>query len=122
MADTTTIEGFLAEWIAAFNAHDLDRHMALYAEDAILFGAVDELQVGRDAVRRYFGARGPDVRVEAYPLPLVRMPRPDIAITAGPVEFADGDQPMPYRVTWVLMRGEKGWQIVQHHGSPRRGL
>ena len=28
--------------------------MALYLEDAVLIGSVDELQVGRDAIRGYF--------------------------------------------------------------------
>ena len=31
--------------------------MALYTEDATLFGSVDELQVGRSAIRDYFGKR-----------------------------------------------------------------
>ena len=48
MTATPTLETLLAEWIAAFNAHDLDRHMQLYTEDAILFGSVDELQNGRE--------------------------------------------------------------------------
>ena len=47
MGITPTIETLLAEWIAAFNSHDLDAHMELYTEDATLFGSVDELQVGR---------------------------------------------------------------------------
>ena len=57
MTATPTFEGLLKEWIEAFNSHDLDRHMALYTEDATLFGSVDELQVGRDAIRTYFGKR-----------------------------------------------------------------
>jgi uncharacterized protein (TIGR02246 family) len=115
-----TIEEFLAQWIDAFNAHDLDRHAALYARDAMLFGSVDELQIGRDAIRDYFGGRGPDVRVESYPMPRVTMIGPDVALTAGHVEFADGDTPMPYRVTWVLVREGGQWRIAQHHGSPRK--
>ena len=42
-----------------------------------------------------------------------------VAVTAGHVDFADGDQPMPYRVTWVLAKRDGNWQIAQHHGSPR---
>ena len=51
MSATPTVESLHAQWVAAFNAHDLDRHMALYHEDAMLFGAVDELQDGRSAIR-----------------------------------------------------------------------
>jgi uncharacterized protein (TIGR02246 family) len=121
MTKTPTVEALLAEWMAAFNAHDLDRHMALYTEDATLFGSVDELKVGRSAVRSYFAARGPEVRVKAYPMPHVRMIAGDVALTAGHVDFADGDEPSPYRMTWVLVRQDGDWRITQHHGSPRRG-
>jgi len=121
MTATPTVESFLAEWVAAFNAHDIDRHMALYREDAMLFGAVDALQSGRDAIRAYFAGRGPDVRVAAYPMPQVRKISDDVVATAGHVEFADGDQPMPYRMTWMLVREDGNWRIAQHHGSPRRG-
>ncbi|MEW9836563.1 SgcJ/EcaC family oxidoreductase [Mesorhizobium marinum] len=121
MTATPTVEALLAEWIAAFNAHDLDRHMALYTEAALLFGSVDELQRGRDAIRAYFGRRPPGVRVRSYPMPEVREVAPGVAVTAGHVDFADGDQPSPYRMTWVLVREGGDWKIAQHHGSPRFG-
>ena len=121
MATTPTIEDLLAQWITAFNRHDLDAHMDLYTEDATLFGAVSALQVGRDAIRTYFGARGPGARVASYPMPRVAMFGPDMAVTAGRVDFADGSALMPYRLTWVLVRHGGNWRIAQHHGSPRRG-
>jgi uncharacterized protein (TIGR02246 family) len=121
MSAISSVEAFISRWVAAFNAHDLDTHMALYAEDAMLFGSVDELQHGRASIRRYFGGRGPDVRVKSYPMPEVRILSPNIVITAGHVDFADGDEAMPYRMTWVLVRQDGDWRIMQHHGSPRRG-
>lgn len=119
MSSNSTVEGLLAAWIEAFNSHDLDRHMSLYTEDAVLFGSVAELQIGRDTIRRYFSKRGPGVHVVSYPMPLVRHLSDEIAITAGHVDFADGETPMPYRMTWVLVRQNGGWRIAQHHGSPR---
>ncbi len=121
MTATPTVDRLLAEWIAAFNAHDLDRHMALYTEDAMLFGSIDELQVGRDAVRGYFSRVPATVQVKAYPMPLVRHVSDDVVVTGGHVDFADGDQPDPFRMTWVLVRRDGNWRIAQHHGSPRRG-
>jgi uncharacterized protein (TIGR02246 family) len=121
MTRTPTVESLLAAWIEAFNDHDLDRHMALYTEDATLFGSVDELKVGRDAIRAYFGAVAPTVRVRNYPMPHVREIAPDVAVTAGHVDFADGDTPSPFRMTWVLVRRDGEWKITQHHGSPRKG-
>ncbi len=118
---TPTIESLLAAWIEAFNSRDLDAHMALYTEDALLFGSVDALQIGRPAIRAYFAARPPGVHVAAYPMPSVVALDADHAVTAGHVEFADGDMPMPYRVSWMLVRRAGNWKIAQHHGSPRQG-
>ena len=120
MTATPTIESLLAKWIEAFNSHDLDRHMELYTEDAMLFGSVDELQDGRAAIRSYFGKRPPGIRVKSYPLPRARQVAADVMITAGHVDFADGGQLSPYRMTWVLVRRDGNWRIAQHHGSPRR--
>ena len=122
MTATPTVESLHAQWVEAFNSHDLERHMELYTEDAMLFGSVDELQDGRDAIRAYFSRRPPGIRVKSYPLPRVRMITADVAITAGHVDFADGDQPSPYRMTWVLVRRNGNWRIAQHHGSPRRSI
>ena len=53
-------------------------------------------------------------------MPQVRDVGGDVKVTAGFVEFADGDTPIPYRMTWVLVRRDGNWRITQHHGSPRR--
>ena len=95
--------------------------MKLYEEDAILFGSVDELQKGRERIRSYFGGRPPEVRVKSYPMPEVREVTPDVLVTGGHVDFAVGDAPMPYRMTWVLVNKDGNWKIAQHHGSPRFG-
>lgn len=122
MAQTPTVESLHQQWIEAFNAHDLDRHMALYMPDALLFGAVDELQVGRPAIRDYFAKRSPHMRVSRYVMPKVSMLAADVAATAGHVDFADDVDVMPYRMTWALVRQDGNWRIAQHHGSPRRNV
>lgn len=61
---------FAREWIAAWNAHDLDRILSHYAEDVVfaspfaveLAGAPDGVVRGKPGLRSYF-ARG----LEAYP-------------------------------------------------------
>lgn len=120
MTHTPTIESLIEQWIDAFNAHDLDRHTALYTPDAMLFGAVDELHDGRDAIRSYFEDRGPGVHVKTFAPPLIRQIGDGIAVTSGHVDFADGTQLMPYRLSWTLVQRDGNWRIAQHHGSPRR--
>jgi uncharacterized protein (TIGR02246 family) len=119
MTPTPTIEALLAAWIEAFNKHDLDAHAELYTEDALLFGSIPDLVIGRQAIRRYFSKRGPSVHVRRYPQPHILHLSLDIAATAAHVDFADGDTLMPYRVTWALIRQGGHWRIAQHHGSPR---
>ena len=121
MTATPTVESLHAQWVEAFNSHDLDRHMALYTEDATLFGSVDELQDSRAAIRAYFSKRPAGIRVRSYPMPQVCNVTPDVIVTAGHVDFIDGNALSPYRMTWVLVRQDGNWRIVQHHGSPRRG-
>jgi ketosteroid isomerase-like protein len=94
MTQTPTIEILLAKWIEAFNHHDLDKHMELYTEHALLFGSVDILQNGRDAVRAYFKAVGPDARVRSYPMPTVRHLSENFA----------GNVLSPFRMTWALVK------------------
>lgn len=115
-----TIESLIAAWVDAFNSHDLDRHVALYTDDALLFGSTDELYRGRDGVRAYFGKLPADASVRNYPPPVIRHLDDGTAITAGYVDFADGERLLPYRMTWTLVRRGGEWKIAQHHGSPRR--
>jgi uncharacterized protein (TIGR02246 family) len=118
---TPTIEILLAKWIEAFNKHDLDKHMELYTEDALLFGSVDILQNGRNAVRSYFEAVGPTVHVKSYPMPVIKVISDNVAVTAGFVDFADESAVTPFRMTWALVRQNGNWRIAQHHGSPCKG-
>jgi uncharacterized protein (TIGR02246 family) len=119
MPKTPTIEALLAKWIEVFNTHELDAHAALYTEDAMLFGSIPDLVIGREAIRDYFGKRGRGVHVHRYPKPHIVQLSPEIAATAAHVDFADGDTLVPYRVTWMLVKRDGNWRIAQHHGSPR---
>jgi uncharacterized protein (TIGR02246 family) len=119
MVDTPTPESLRAAWIAAFNNRDLDTHASLYTEDATLFGSIPELVIGRRGVRDYFSRLGPNVKVRTYMEPHTVQISPDVVATAAHVDFADGDNPVPYRVTWMLVKRDGNWRIAQHHGSPR---
>lgn len=121
MTDATTIESLIAQWVDAFNAHDLARHVQLYTEDATLFGSTDELHQGQDAIRGYFAALPAGARVAHYPPPVITLIGDAAATTAAHVDFANGDTLLPYRLTWTLVQRAGNWKIAQHHGSPRSG-
>ena len=94
---TTLSEGeadaFVAEWMEAWNAHDLDRVLEHYADDVEYFSpfiaqmaepgrpGADGRLVGKPAVREYFAAaleRNPDLHFE---------PPAHVAVGAGSVSF-----------------------------------
>jgi len=73
--DRAWAEAFAREWIAAWNAHDLERILAHYAEDFEMtspliverFGIANGTLKGKEAVRRYWSAglaSTPDLRFE----------------------------------------------------------
>jgi uncharacterized protein (TIGR02246 family) len=119
MTRTPTIEALRAAWIEAFNNRDLETHARLYTADATLFGSRAALSIGRAAIRDYFARLGEGVRVKRYHDPHIVKLGADIAAASGYVDFADGETPSPYRMTWMLVKHEGDWLIAQHHGSPR---
>jgi len=120
MTEAQSIENLIAHWFDAFNAHDLDTHVQLYTDDAMLFGSDDALHRGHAGVRGYFGGLPADACVRSFPTPVIIHLSPDTAVLAGYVDFADGDELLPYRLTWALVRQSGHWKIAQHHGSPRK--
>ena len=55
MSTTAATTAFLDEWIAASNAHDTERYLALWLEDAELVDpSVGDTFSGRERVREYF--------------------------------------------------------------------
>ena len=66
----TQARAFADEWIAAWNAHDLDRILSHYAQDVVFLSPIAEKRVGHgrvighDALRAYWGpAIGPGSRL-----------------------------------------------------------
>lgn len=121
MSGTPDIASLRAQWVDAFNMHDLDRHVALYTGDALLYGSNDTLHDGRENIRAYFTNLPATASVRSYPAPAIRYISDDVAVTAAHVDFADGGTLMPYRLTWTVVRRGGDWKIAQHHGSPRKG-
>lgn len=62
MTDATAASAFAEDWIAAWNAHDLDRILSHYASDIVLLSPIAQRRVGDgrvtgvDALRSYWSA------------------------------------------------------------------
>lgn len=73
MMDRAKADAFAEEWVAAWNAHDLDRILSHYAEDIEFLSPIAQNRVGNgrivgiDALRHYWSlglSSQPDLRFE----------------------------------------------------------
>ena len=109
-------------WADAFTAHDLERILALYDAEAVLWGTVSPtLRDNPAAIRDYFkGLPGRpqakvvlgEQRVRVYG---------ETAINTGYYTFSDmrDGQPVtvPARFTFAYRQRDGRWMIVDHHSS-----
>jgi uncharacterized protein (TIGR02246 family) len=112
-----------ARWAEAFAGDDPDLIVALYAPDAVPWGTVSPtIRQGRPALREYFEAAfealpGHEVSFGGQ---LIRVYGTS-AVNSGDYAFryVEGGEtcPFPARCTFVLVKGDRGWLIVDHHSS-----
>jgi uncharacterized protein (TIGR02246 family) len=113
----------LDRWVTAFNSSDVERVVATYSEDALMFGSASaKLGSTLDDRRAYFRtpmANHLQVKMDdAHPVVLAE----DAVMFAGGYTFfrtIDGEpRTFPSRYTFVLARRNGTWSIVHHHSSP----
>lgn len=109
-------------WADAFNSHDPERIVALYAADAVFWGTGSQILRDTPAlVRQYFSGmpNNPHLRV-AITDQRVRL-FGDIALNSGAYTFSnivDGkptSSPARFSFAYALRDGR--WMIVDHHSS-----
>lgn len=112
-----------AQWGTLFVDDNPDRILALYAPDAVLWGTLSPtVRQGPAAVREYFTAAFkalPGHRV-SFGEQLIRV-YGKTAINTGYYTFSyvkDGEtKTIPARYSFVYVKGDRGWLIVDHHSS-----
>lgn len=112
-----------AQWGSVFVDDNPDRILALYAPDAVLWGTLSPtVRQGPAAVRDYFVAAFkalPGHRV-SFGEQLIRV-YGNTAINTGYYTFSyvkDGEtKTIPARYSFVYVKGDRGWLIVDHHSS-----
>jgi uncharacterized protein (TIGR02246 family) len=111
-------KALVLRWEQAFNTRDPAPVVALYAEDAKLFGTSQaKLYLGLDQVRTYFRGRS-TVKLGEQTLDQLS---DDTVLSVGHYVFTreqDG-QPVsnPARFTFVLTCRDGAWRILHHHSS-----
>lgn len=106
-------------WADAFNAADLQRVLALYAPDAVLWGTMaTDLIDTQEGRRNYFeralaGLPAPTVQLQS----LLLQPLGDLVLASGAYLLKLAGRRHPARFTFVLQRRSARWLIVNHHSS-----
>ena len=115
----------IAKWCAGFATLDAAALSSLYARNAFFFGSNPKLYRGRDGAADYFNG-----------LPRWRKPSAVFsevnAAQAGPdminmgatitFNFAGERSDLIVKMSWVIIREDSDWKIVNHHASAKAPL
>lgn len=114
------------EWVAAFSEHNVDRILALYSKDALLWGTnATSLRTTPAEIKAFYQS--------AFHIPNITVKLENetirvfgnVAIAAGNYTFTggSGDRPQsrPSRYSFTFVKEGERWLIVDHNSSPLPG-
>ncbi|MDA9529093.1 YybH family protein [Bradyrhizobium sp. CCBAU 25338] len=119
------VSAVIAKWCAGFAKLDAVALSSLYAKDAFFFGSNPKLYRGRDGVADYFNGlprwRKPSA---AFSEVNAVQASPDLVNMAATIAFdLAGERPdLVVKMSWVLIREDGDWKIVNHHASSQAPL
>lgn len=108
----------LSQWRAAFNRADWAALNQLYTAQAQLFGGKPALYAGSARILEYFSVLEAGYSV-SFDEPAVVQPLSDVVTLATTAHFVRSGEPLPYRLSFTLVRVAAAWLIAAHHASPR---
>jgi uncharacterized protein (TIGR02246 family) len=120
-----TVSGIMGRWTAAFERLDAKTLASLYSKNAFFFGSNPNLYRGQDGVAAYFSGlprwASPTVQftdVKTAPA------GSGVVNVAGTATFLveQGAQPLSVKISWVIVREDGDWKIVNHHVSSKTPL
>lgn len=111
-------EHLVPAWVTAFNSQQVPQIVALYADDATLFGtSKGPLRTGKPEIHAYFPGTS---TVELVEQRVDRLGDAH-ALAVGTYMFKrlrNGEaQLVQARFSFALRRAAAGWQIIHHHSS-----
>ena len=116
------VSGIIEKWSAGFVKPDADAVASLYSRNAFFFGSNPSLYRGRDGVAAYFNGL-PKWRSRSVEFTDVRAAQagPDLINMAAIASFVadEGATTLSVKMSWVIIREDGGWKIVNHHASSR---
>lgn len=119
------VSAMIAKWCAGFATLDAAALSSLYATNAFLFGSNPKLYRGRDGVADYVNGL-PRWRKPSAVFSEVQIAHasPDIINMGAIVSFdLAGERPdLVVKMSWVILREDGDWKIVNHHASAKAPL
>jgi uncharacterized protein (TIGR02246 family) len=119
------VSAIIAKWCAGFARLDAAALSSLYSTNAFFFGSNPRLYRGRDGVAEYFEGlpRWRKPRAAFSEVQVVRA-GPDLINMAATISFnLAGERPdLIVKMSWVIIREDGGWKIVNHHASSQAPL
>jgi uncharacterized protein (TIGR02246 family) len=119
------VSGIIAKWCAGFARLDAAALSSLYSKNAFFFGSNPKLYRGRDGVADYFNGlprwRKPSATFsEVY----TAQAGPDLVNMGATITFdLAGERPdLVVKMSWVIIREDGAWKIVNHHASSKAPL
>ena len=119
------VSALIAKWCAGFASLDAAALSSLYSKNAFFFGSNPKLYRGRDGVAEYFDGL-PRWRKPSAVFSDVSAARagPDLINMAATISFdlAGERDDLVVKMSWVIVREEGDWKIVNHHASAQAPL
>ena len=120
-----TVAAIMKKWATAFGRLDAAALSSLYSKNAFFFGSNPNFYRGNDGVAAYFEGlprwQSPSVQFTDVKTAQAAADLINVAGTASFVVEKDAE-PLVVKITWVIVREDGDWKIVNHHASAKAPL
>ncbi|UWU80900.1 nuclear transport factor 2 family protein [Bradyrhizobium huanghuaihaiense] len=119
------VSAIIAKWCAGFATLDAAALSSLYSRKAFFFGSNPKLYRGRDGVADYFNGlprwRRPSAMFSEVS---AAQAGPDLINMGATISFdlAGERDDLVVKMSWVIIREDGDWKIVNHHASSKAPL
>ena len=119
------VSAIIAKWCAGFATLDAAALSSLYSNNAFFFGSNPKMYRGRDGVADYFNGlprwRKPSAEFSDV---TAAQAGPDLINMGATIAFdLAGERPdFAVKMSWVIIREDGDWKIVNHHASAKAPL
>ena len=119
------VSAIIVKWCAGFATLDAPALSSLYSKNAFFFGSNPKLYRGRGGVADYFNGL-PRWRKPSATFSEVRAAHavPDLINMGASItfDFAGERVDLIVKMSWVIIREDGDWKIVNHHASAKAPL